>query len=146
MKEIRIKNLQELSEFAGRFASTLKGGEIIGLVGDLGAGKTAFTQKLAAALGVAKEVRSPTFILMQCFETGKAAAKRGVLQLCHVDAYRLNEERELFAIGFEEYAGKSGTVTVVEWSDRLPSLHAWKGFKEITIGFGRGQTRHFRIE
>lgn len=146
MKEIRIKDLKALDAFAKKLAASLKGGEVIGLVGDLGAGKTAFTQRLAAALGVKKEVKSPTFILMQCFDTGTAARKKGVSQLCHVDAYRLDNVRELAVIGFDDYAGKADTVTVVEWADRIPSLHKKAGYKEITFGFGKGEERILRLD
>jgi tRNA threonylcarbamoyladenosine biosynthesis protein TsaE len=146
MKSVTIKNLKALDAFAKKMASSLKGGEVIGLVGDLGAGKTAFTQRLAAALGVKKEVKSPTFILMQCFETGAASRKKGIVQLCHVDAYRFDHERELAVIGFGDYAGRQDTVTVVEWSDRAPSLHKREDFKEITFGFGKGEERILTLE
>ena len=146
MKEIRIKDLKALKAFAETFAASLKGGEVIGLVGDLGAGKTAFTQRLAAALGVKKEVKSPTFILMQCFDTGAAGRKNGVSQLCHVDAYRLERERELAVIGFDDYAGRPDTVTVVEWADRIPSIHRKEGYKEMTFGFGKGEERVLRLD
>jgi tRNA threonylcarbamoyladenosine biosynthesis protein TsaE len=78
---------------------------------------------------------------MQCLPTGAEASKRGVARLCHVDAYRLKDERELAAIGFDEFADSRDTVTVVEWADRMPSLHLKKGYRELTIEFGEGNDR-----
>ncbi|MEY4723188.1 MAG: hypothetical protein RLZZ324_701, partial [Candidatus Parcubacteria bacterium] len=78
MKSRRIKNLEELAAFAKEFAHSLKGGEIVGLIGDLGAGKTTFVQFLAAALGVKAAVKSPTFILMQVLKAGNETKKSGI--------------------------------------------------------------------
>lgn len=135
MRTVKIENLAALRRFAKTFAAARRGGEIIGLVGDLGAGKTTFVQMLAKALGVKEAVKSPTFILMQVFHTGPAAKERGIAQLCHVDAYRLKDRTELEAIGFDEYAGEASTLTVVEWADRIPELHERAGFIELTFDF-----------
>lgn len=144
MKSRHIKNLQELDAFAGEFAASLKGGSVVGLVGDLGAGKTALTQRIAKALGVKQAVKSPTFILMQVFATGALAKKRGVERLCHVDAYRLKDSTELETIGFEEYARDTKTVCVVEWADRVPEIHAYPGYIELSFSFGAGDERILR--
>ncbi|HTK04525.1 MAG TPA: tRNA (adenosine(37)-N6)-threonylcarbamoyltransferase complex ATPase subunit type 1 TsaE [Candidatus Eisenbacteria bacterium] len=138
MQTIDIKDLAALRDFAKEFARGLRGGEVIGLVGDLGAGKTTFVQLLAAALGVKEAVKSPTFILMQVLPTAK---RTGAHRLCHVDAYRLKDWDELAAIGFEDYAGEANTVTVVEWADRVPEIHRFPGYREITFAFGRGDAR-----
>lgn len=144
MQARRIKNLKDLDAFAREFAAGLEGGTVIGLVGDLGAGKTAFTQRVAKALGVRAAVKSPTFILMQVFGAGAAAKKRGVERLCHVDAYRLKDTAELEAIGFEEYARDPRTVCLVEWADRVPEIHAYPGYIELTFTFGQGEERIIR--
>lgn len=130
--------MELLEAYADRIAARLHGGEVIGLVGDLGAGKTAFVQALARALGVADEVKSPTFVIMQVYGTGAAARERGVGQLCHVDAYRLEDGIELYGIGFDDFAGRPDTVTVVEWADRVPVLHKLPGFIELTFRFTAG--------
>ena len=67
---IIIHNESELQDFATTFAQTLKGGEVIGLVGDLGAGKTTFTKYLGQALGAKRAIKSPTFIVLQIFDVG----------------------------------------------------------------------------
>lgn len=146
MNTVTIKNLPDLKAFAQKVAGDLRGGEVIGLVGDLGAGKTTFVQLLAGALGVSGAVKSPTFILMQLLDTAPAAAKRGVGRLCHVDAYRLQDWSELAAIGFEEYAGQPDVVALVEWADRVPEIHRLPGYREITIGFGKGEARMFTLQ
>ncbi len=141
----RIKNVLELDMYAASVARDLRGSEVIGLIGDLGAGKTTFVQHLAKHLDVRDAVKSPTFILMQIFATLGATKKRGISQLCHVDAYRLKDERELATIGFAEYAGTPGTVTIVEWADRAPGLHVYKGYKEIIFSFGEGEERLLKV-
>jgi tRNA threonylcarbamoyladenosine biosynthesis protein TsaE len=146
MKEKIVRNLEDLRGLAEEFVRTLKGGEVIGLVGELGAGKTAFVQEISRALGVKREVKSPTFVLMQVYPTGEGTALAGIRRLCHVDAYRLKDEGELYGIGFEDYAGKPGVVSFVEWAERIPSLHGREGYQEVTIGFGEGEERIFRFK
>jgi tRNA threonylcarbamoyladenosine biosynthesis protein TsaE len=135
MQKTHIKNISELERFAREFAATLRGGDVVGLVGELGAGKTTLVQMFAKALGVAEAVKSPTFILMQIFPTGRATAKKGIAELCHVDAYRLKDFSELAAIGFGDYAGKENSVTFVEWADRVPELRRFASYREVTIDF-----------
>lgn len=146
MRTMPVKNLAALRAFAKQFAASLRGGEVVGLVGDLGAGKTTFVQLLAKELGVKHAVKSPTFILMQAFPASAAAAKRGVARICHVDAYRLKDWRELAAIGFEEYAGEPRTVTLVEWADRVPELHRLSSYEEITFAFKGGEGRELILD
>nr|WP_245629953.1 tRNA (adenosine(37)-N6)-threonylcarbamoyltransferase complex ATPase subunit type 1 TsaE [Domibacillus robiginosus] len=100
--------------FAGELADTLRPGDVLLLEGDLGAGKTTFTQYLAKALGVTKNVNSPTFTIIKEYE--------GAYPLYHMDVYRLGEESEE-DLGFDEYFFGNG-ITVVEWAhliaDQLP--------------------------
>ena len=106
---------QQTYELARKFSVNLKGGEVIALYGDLGAGKTVFVRGLAAGLGVKDIVKSPTFVIMKCF--------RGIrLNLCHIDAYRLQTGTELEDIGAMDFFGKPKTVTVIEWAERIPEI------------------------
>ena len=90
---------------------SLQAGDVIALVGDLGAGKTVLTKGIAAGLGVdPNAVTSPTFVLM--------TRHWGRLPLYHFDAYRLNSAEDLVAIGSEEAFYGNG-VSVVEWADRV---------------------------
>lgn len=98
---------EETFAFAKRVADKLKGGEIILLNGDLGAGKTTFTKGLARALGVKETVTSPTFTYVKEYD--------GRLTLYHFDMYRVSDADEVYELGLEEYFYKGGVV-VVEWN------------------------------
>ena len=89
-----------------------RAGDVVGLVGQLGAGKTCLTKGLAAGLAVAEKgkVRSPTFVLIR--------EHLGRLRLFHVDAYRLSGPQELTSLGLEEILSQGG-LTVVEWADHV---------------------------
>lgn len=93
--------------FAKKVAYKLKGGEVIILRGDLGAGKTTFTKGLAKALGVEETVTSPTFTYVKEYY--------GRLPLYHFDMYRVADADEVYELGLEEYFYKGGVV-VVEWN------------------------------
>lgn len=102
-------SVEQTAEFALRLAKELQGGEVITLTGDLGAGKTSFTQGLARGLGITKQVNSPTFTLIKEYHGGR-------LPLYHMDVYRVEDEWE--ELGFEEYFYGTG-VTVVEWPQQI---------------------------
>lgn len=112
-----VNRVEETWELARRLAPELKPGDVICLEGDLGAGKTTFTQGLAAALGGRGRVTSPTFCLVQ--EHALAAHPAGML--VHMDLYRLTSEDDVLAIGWEDYL-TAGAILVVEWPERAGSL------------------------
>ncbi len=140
--KVEITEFDQLEKFAKGFTSQLKGGDVVGLVGDLGAGKTTFTQHVAHELGVQKEVKSPTFILVREYSTGKNAAARNIRKMIHADAYRLDNEDELWAIGFDDMADDPQSVVFVEWADRVPSLHDYSTYKELKFSFEEGEKRY----
>ena len=109
-----VGSVEETWALASRFADELKSGDVVCLEGDLGAGKTTFTQGLAAALGVDGRVTSPTFCLVQ-EHRGKDA------YLVHMDLYRLHGEEDVEAIGWEDYLSR-GAIVAVEWPERAGSL------------------------
>lgn len=111
--EIHTASAEETKSLGARLASLLFPGAVIGLDGDLGAGKTCFVKGLAAGLGIDEdEVVSPTFTLI-------AEHGRGKLPLYHIDLYRL-EGAEIEVIGIEEYLSGPG-VAAVEWFRFLPA-------------------------
>jgi tRNA threonylcarbamoyladenosine biosynthesis protein TsaE len=120
MSNIITNSAKETFDFAKNFAKKLKGGEVIGLVGNLGAGKTVFVQGLANGLGVKQKVNSPTFVIMKIYEVKGQRSK--VKKLVHIDAYRLKTEHDLEAIGALDYFGRPDTIVVIEWADRVKKL------------------------
>lgn len=103
------ESVEATAEIARFLAQGLKGGEVLTLTGDLGAGKTRFTQGLAQGLGITKQVNSPTFTLIKEYHGGR-------LPLYHMDVYRIEDEWE--ELGFDEYFYGTG-VSVVEWPQQI---------------------------
>ena len=121
---------------AEKIARTLRGGEVIVLSGELGAGKTAFTKALAAALGVKETVLSPTFTMVKEY-------KGENLGLYHFDLYRIEDEAELEELGLDEYFS-SDAVTVIEWNKLDFSDFPGKVI-EISIDYISPESRLFRV-
>ncbi|HOZ55632.1 MAG: tRNA threonylcarbamoyladenosine biosynthesis protein TsaE [Parcubacteria group bacterium ADurb.Bin316] len=117
--KIITKNEKATFNFAKKFAESLQGGEIIGLIGDLGAGKTVFTKGLAAGLGVKNIVNSPTFVIMKVYDIKKTTSR--IKKLVHIDAYRLQSTADLEVIGAQDYFNRLDTITVIEWIDKIKS-------------------------
>lgn len=111
-------NQQTTFDLAKGLARELKGGETIGLIGDLGAGKTVFAQGLAKGLGVKSNVNSPTFVLMKVYKVSAGKIKR----LIHIDAYRLDSAVDLENLGLLDYLGKPENVVVIEWADKVKKI------------------------
>ncbi|HLD70103.1 MAG TPA: tRNA (adenosine(37)-N6)-threonylcarbamoyltransferase complex ATPase subunit type 1 TsaE [Candidatus Omnitrophota bacterium] len=112
--EILSNHSNETLKLGKKISSGLKAGDIVCLFGDLGSGKTTFVKGLAQGLGIeADVVNSPTFVLLNVHE--------GKLPLYHFDLYRLEDVKEILALGYEEYFYGEG-ITVVEWAERLKNL------------------------
>ncbi len=118
MKFISSSEKQTFS-FAKKFSKKLNGGEIIGLVGDLGAGKTVFAKGIAAGLGIKKNISSPTFVLMKIYPVKK---NQQIKFLIHIDAYRIKKRQDIIAIGADEYFNNSETITIIEWADKIKNI------------------------
>ena len=104
----------ETMKWGAFLAKHFRGGEIVCLLGDLGSGKTTLVKGIAKALKINPlKVNSPTFVLMNAY--------KGRLPLFHFDFYRIENEKEILALGYEEYFYGQG-VTVVEWAQKLGSL------------------------
>ena len=104
--EIITNTREETIAAAEKFAAKLKGGDVVLLTGELGAGKTTFTKGIALALGVKEQVTSPTFTIIKEYRGDK-------LFLYHMDMYRLSGD--ITELGLDEYLGREDGVSVVEW-------------------------------
>ncbi len=117
-----------LARLAARAASLARPGDLIALEGDLGAGKTSFARAFINALQDEKEeVPSPTFTLVQSYETRRGA-------VLHADLYRIRDHRETDALGLIEALVDS--IVLVEWPDRLPNVQA-AGLLTVRLDFGK---------
>ena len=105
------KDTYELGEKIGQMA---KPGMVISLTGDLGVGKTVFTQGLAKGLGIEEPVNSPTFTIVQVYEEGR-------FPLYHFDVYRIGDIEEMDEIGYEDYFYGEG-VCLIEWADLIREI------------------------
>jgi len=89
---------------------------VIALEGDLGSGKTTLVQEIGHLLGVKENIISPTFVIMKKYEVSDKVFK----QLVHIDAYRLNESKELLNLGWEEILKHKTNLVIVEWPSQVP--------------------------
>jgi len=106
-------DFQEVDALADALASYAKEDTFIALIGDLGTGKTHFTQRFAKSLGVKENLKSPTFNYVLGYESGR-------LPLYHFDVYRLTEAEELYEVGYEDYLREDGII-LMEWANIVES-------------------------
>ncbi len=104
---------EETEKAAADFAASLKGGEVVAMYGDLGAGKTAFVRGMARAMGITSHITSPTFNIVNEYE--------GELPLYHFDVYRISDPEEMYEIGYEDYI-QAGGVCVIEWAELIEDI------------------------
>lgn len=110
----RLVSIEDTMEWGRQIAAQLHSGDVIALVGDLGAGKTHATKGIVSGLSCSSDVSSPTFTLVHEYHGGKLAA-------FHFDFYRLETAQEVIGIGWDDYLDAGGVV-IVEWADRFPEL------------------------
>lgn len=139
MKKKHISNsINETKNIAHHFAKDLKGGELVLLNGDLGAGKTLFTKFVAEFLGVQDIVTSPTFTILKEYKGTK-------LKINHFDMYRLNDYQEAYEFGIEDYLNNDeDEVTIIEWPERIAPLLP-DSYIEIKINIIDNSAREIEI-
>lgn len=114
-------SIQETLEIAKEVVTSLHGGDILLLQGDLGAGKTTFTKGLLSYFDIAADdVVSPTFTLLQ--EYTLTPQTQNISTIAHIDTYRLEHEADLIEIGVEDYLDDTHTLTIIEWPEKLNTL------------------------
>ena len=130
MRNVIIRDETETKKFAIDVAQTLKKGDVIALVGDLGTGKTMLSKYIAEALGITETITSPTFTIVQEYHSGR-------LPLYHFDVYRVDDIEEMYRIGYEEYFYGEG-VCIVEWADIVEEIIP-EDAKVIFIEYGEDE-------
>lgn len=109
------RSLSDTDRLGGWIADAAQPGDVLALVGTLGAGKTRLVEGIGVALGnAAKSITSPTFVLVNEYTAGR-------LPVYHFDVYRLKDDDEFLELGAEEYFDREG-LTLVEWGDRVEHL------------------------
>ena len=111
---IETNSPQETKELGKKMAERAKPGDVFTLVGDLGVGKTVFTQGIAEGLGIDEPVNSPTFTIVQEYESGR-------MPFYHFDVYRIGDPEEMDEIGFDDYIYGDG-LCLIEWADLISEI------------------------
>jgi len=136
---------------AGRkYAEHLKGGEIIGLKGELGSGKTTFIKGLAEGLRVDETITSPTFVILKSYpgrigDPSNSSGQVKKIEFIHIDAYRIESLDDIKSVGVEDYLGRSNVVVAVEWAEKIHEVlpkntiyinfkHKKENEREIIVG------------
>lgn len=112
MKEFKSVSAGDTEKIAAEFAKTLSPNSVICLYGEMGVGKTVFTNGLCRALGISEYVTSPTFTVVNEYDGAD-------FPIYHFDMYRIENEDELIEIGFDEYLN-SGGICIIEWPENIP--------------------------
>ena len=130
MRKLILKNEDETRAFGLELGASLRKGDIVALIGDLGTGQTALTKYIAEGLGIRETITSPTFTIVQEYRQGR-------LPLYHFDVYRIGDPEEMYELGYEEYFYGDG-VCVIEWADLIEELLP-EYTKTIRIEYGKNQ-------
>ena len=135
--QIVSKSLKETEEIAQDFIKKISKGIydkalVVGLYGDLGSGKTTFTQAVAKIFGIKEDITSPTFVIEKIYDINHGEFKK----LVHIDAYRLDSAQELQALEWERTMADPRSIIFIEWPERvaeiLPENHAKINFKFLS--------------
>ena len=111
---LETRSPEETFRVGMRLGQEAKAGQVVTLTGDLGVGKTVFTQGLAKGLGIEEAVNSPTFTIVQIYEGGR-------LPFYHFDVYRIGDIEEMDEVGFEDYVMGEG-VSLIEWANLIEEI------------------------
>ncbi|MEA3273416.1 MAG: tRNA (adenosine(37)-N6)-threonylcarbamoyltransferase complex ATPase subunit type 1 TsaE [Patescibacteria group bacterium] len=115
-----IGSSMAMQDTAINLARQFRGGEILCLYGELGSGKTTFTQGLASGLGIQEAVNSPTFNILKLYPIKDA--QQDIKRLYHIDCYRLEKPEDILGLGFKEWISDKEGITVIEWADKIKSI------------------------
>ena len=121
---IETKDAQQTFLLGKELGANARQGQVFTITGDLGVGKTVFTQGFAEGLGISEPINSPTFTIVQIYESGR-------LPFYHFDVYRIGDIEEMDEIGFEDYVFGEG-VCMIEWANLIQEILP-KQYTEIII-------------
>lgn len=138
MSTLSLENAAATHQLGADLAVLLAPGDVVALSGPLGAGKTTFAQGLASALGIADQIASPTFVLMNEYP--------GAVPLLHLDAYRLEglDYDALRDAGWEEFTARTDAIRLIEWPEMVAQWLPKPRFR-ITLAI-EDETRLVKIE
>lgn len=136
--ELRSNSAEETREIGRRLGRGLAAGDVVLLAGDLGAGKTTLAQGIAAGLGVAGPIQSPTFMLVNEYDGARS------LRFYHLDLYRLDDPAAVAGFGYEEYLEPADGVAVVEWPERAGPLQP-ASYLLVSLEAEGGEGRRIRF-
>ena len=143
--KIISKSLKETEKIARdfvekEFVKNRESAFVVGFYGDLGSGKTAFTQAAAKCLGVKETVTSPTFVIEKIYKLDH----QNFDHLIHIDAYRLGSGNELLNLGWEEIAKNPKNIIFIEWPEKVAEILP-EDIKKIQLTFVDENTREIRL-
>lgn len=145
MTTILTHSPEETAVFATNWISSLVPKKyeatIVGLYGNLGAGKTTFTQSVARALGISEDITSPTFVIEKMYDTKHQVFKK----LIHIDAYRLENGRELSTLNFESLVSDTTNLILIEWPENVKEILPEDHYK-IYCTFVDQNSREFKVQ
>lgn len=130
-----VTSPEETEKLAIEFGEKAKPGTVIALIGDLGVGKTVFTKGFAKGLGITEDVVSPTFTILETYESGR-------LNLYHFDVYRIGDVEEMEEVGFDDYVYGDG-VSLIEWAGLIEEIMP-KGTYVVNISKDLGKGLDYR--
>jgi tRNA threonylcarbamoyladenosine biosynthesis protein TsaE len=127
---------EETVTLACEFAQRLERGDVIALLGELGAGKTRFVKGVCEAFGANRHVSSPSFVILNRYEgTGRDQQE---LFVYHLDLYRVKSAEEIYDLGYEEFVYGDG-ITLIEWAEQLGDLLPPKRY-DVRLAYGQKET------
>lgn len=144
MQQFETNSFEETQKIGFDLAQTLRGGEVLALYGDLGAGKTTFMQGLAKGLGIDRTIISPTFIIMRSYIVDSKNAS-AVRNLYHLDLYRIETEAEAIDIGLMDLVSDAQNVVAIEWPDKVENMLP-ENSVNIYFEYVGDEKRRIRIE
>ncbi|MEX0932407.1 MAG: tRNA (adenosine(37)-N6)-threonylcarbamoyltransferase complex ATPase subunit type 1 TsaE [Parcubacteria group bacterium] len=133
------KSTEDTKALAQVFLDSVERGEravVVALKGDLGAGKTSFSQAVGQILGVKENMHSPTFVIQKVYKIDW----KGFTKLIHIDAYRLEKESELLHLGWEEIIKEPENLVLIEWPENVSGIVP-EGAREVLLTFIDESTR-----